>query len=146
MEQFSTVSLEIWTVHMISGYLHLTNRKDQFGAICAPFGVMTLFGWIFFTQIFFLTNFFLHKFFLAQIFFFFHFSVTFFFFFLQIFNIISQVIQVNVSCMLTGDIKMMYVACYNTYYTIWNIEIHRWYSDMLHVATPISLVLYILIR
>ena len=31
MEQFSTVWLQIWTVHMISGYLNLENSKIIFG-------------------------------------------------------------------------------------------------------------------
>ena len=68
------------------------------GPICTPFGVMTLFGSIFLSQIFFLPKFFLLNFFLTQIFFFypnfflpkffffFHFSLWhFFFFFLLIF-------------------------------------------------------------
>ena len=98
--------------------------------------------WVnFFTQIlffpkfyllkfFFTPNFFLlPKFFFAQIFFFFIFlcDIFFFFFFLLIFFLISfrrRYRWMYLAC-LTVDIKMMYVACYNTYYTIWNIEIHR---------------------
>ena len=45
IQQFSTVSLEIWTVHMISRYLQLKTGSPNLGAICAPFGVMTLF-WV----------------------------------------------------------------------------------------------------
>ena len=44
MEQFSTVRLQIWTVHMISGYLHLKIKNLHIGHIWATFGVLTLFG------------------------------------------------------------------------------------------------------
>ena len=72
MEQFSTVSFQICTVHMISGYLHLINRKDQFGANLCPF---------FFYLNFFYLNFFLPNFFFfTQIFFC---PIFFFFFFLR---------------------------------------------------------------
>ena len=37
IEQFSTVRLQIWFVPMISGYLHLENRKDHFWPNLCPF-------------------------------------------------------------------------------------------------------------
>ena len=103
---------------MISGYLHLKNWKDQFGAFCAPFGVMTLFGVIFLAQIFFLPNFLLSKFlcypnffftqiFLPQIFFFFNFFLGHFFFFFFLLNYFFNFFFAKLN---TGDI---YVACCN---------------------------------
>ena len=44
MEQFQPVSLQIWSVPMISGYLHLKNRKISYWPYFDPFGVLTLFG------------------------------------------------------------------------------------------------------
>ena len=44
MEQFSTVRLQIWSVHMILRYLHLEHSKIPYGTDLAPFGVLTLFG------------------------------------------------------------------------------------------------------
>ena len=149
MEQFSTVSLEIWTVHMISGYLILERRKFQFGANLYPFWGADPFWDIFFTQIFFLPKFYLFNFFLTQIFFFtqiffgpnfflfFHFSLSHFFFFFCkfFFNIISLVIQVNVSCMFDSDTKMIlqHVLNYLKYRNsqviqvkIQVILVHRW--------------------
>ena len=38
------VSLQIWSVPMISGYLHLENRKILYGPNLDPFRVLTLFG------------------------------------------------------------------------------------------------------
>ena len=112
IEQFSTIGFQIWTVRMILRYLHLQNRKHQFWAICAAFGVMPLFRVNFFPQFSFYlnsfyTNFFFTQFFFTQIFFLpkFFFSNFFwdiffflpkfflpFFLFFSTFNNISQVI------------------------------------------------------
>ena len=98
----------------------------------------------YFLKFFFTPNFFLlPKFFFAQIFFFFHFSLWHLFFFVFFcyffFNIISQEIQVNVSCMFdswykddvccmlqhvlyylkyrNSQVILRYVACCNTNFT-----------------------------
>ena len=81
MEKFKPVSLQIWSVPMILRYLHLQKRKYQLGPTYAPFGVMTLFGVIFFPQIFFLPKFFLPKFFFYPNFFLPKFFLPKFFFF-----------------------------------------------------------------
>ena len=44
MEKFKLVSLQIWSVPMIYGYLHLENRKISYRPDLDPFGVLTLFG------------------------------------------------------------------------------------------------------
>ena len=149
---------------MISGYLHLTNRKDQFGAIWAPFGVMTLFGSIFFTQIFFLPKFFLIKyiffnqiyffypnFFLPKFFFFIFLWLFFFFFFCKFFLTSFHRRYRWIECMLHGwqviDIQMMHVTTRTTLFEIYKFTgDDTGNSDMLHVATSTILVLYILIR
>ena len=81
----STISLQIWTVHMILRNLQLQKSKDQLDQLrptCAPFRVMTLFEFIFsqinfFYLIFFLPKFFFYPNFFSQIFF----TQIFFFFF-----------------------------------------------------------------
>ena len=88
IEQLSTISLQIWTVHMILRYLYLQKRKDQFRPTCAPYGVMTHFGVNFFPQFIFYPFFFLYKIF-----------SSFLIFFFTTFNNISQVIQVSHKCM-----------------------------------------------
>ena len=44
MEKFKPVSLQILSVPMISGYLHLEKRKISYGTDLGPFRVLTLFG------------------------------------------------------------------------------------------------------
>ena len=135
---FQPFRLQIWTVHMISGYLHLTNRKDQFGAIWAPFGVMTLFGSIFLPKFFFYLNFFTTQIFFCYPNFFFvpkFFFAQFFFFFFFFF---SNNIFIYRWISLTGDIKMMYVACYKIYSTgdmICCMLQHQYYTSLIYTNT-----------
>ena len=44
MEKFKPVSLQIWFVPMISGYLRLEIRKISYETDLRPFLVLTLFG------------------------------------------------------------------------------------------------------
>ena len=100
---------QIWAVRMILRYLHLQNRKHQFWAICAAFGVNAPFFRVnffpqfsfylnsfypnfFFTQFFFTQTFFLPKFFFSNFFWDLFFFLPNFFYFFSTFNNISQVI------------------------------------------------------
>ena len=44
MEQFSTVPLQIWSVHMILRYLHLEYSKILYGTYLSPFWGTEPFG------------------------------------------------------------------------------------------------------